>query len=74
MSAILEFLESIGNFFSNIWDSMLNSIIGQQQANQMIVDFVSNLSSYLAWIPFSVREIIELGLAICCLFILIGRC
>lgn len=74
MSAILDFLQGIGDFIVGIGDNLLRTITGQQQAIQMITDFVANLQSYLAWVPDSVYVVMTMGFSVCCLYVVLGRC
>lgn len=74
MSAILDFLQGIGDAIFGFGDNLLRTITGQQQAVQMISDFIANLQSYLAWVPDSVYAVITMGFSVCCLYVILGRC
>lgn len=74
MTAILEFLQNIVDFLANLGDHVTDMVTGTGQALAMLDEFRLNLQGYLIWVPDSVYVVIYVGFALCCLYIIIGRC
>ena len=73
MNIFTDFFDSVGSFFSDIYDRIMVNVNGTAQVVDMIGDFRENLQSYLAWIPDSVYMVIAFGFTVCCLYVVIGR-
>lgn len=68
-----EFLTNIGNFFSTLWDFVINFFKEIVYIVKLLGSVITNIPSYFTWLPGSVLALIILAVAIVVIYKVTGR-
>jgi phage-related protein len=70
---IAEILQNIGNFFSTVWDFIINFFTEIVYIIKLLASVVANIPSYFTWLPGSVIALIGLAVALVVIYKVVGR-
>lgn len=70
---IANILQNIGNFFSTVWDFIINFFKEIVYIIQLLASVVINIPSYFTWLPSSVLALVILAIALVVIYKVVGR-
>lgn len=71
--AIISFFESIGTFFSTVWDFIIDFFNGLISVVTMTGEFVLMIPDYFSWLPASVLALVVAIFSVVVIYKIIGR-
>lgn len=73
MSAIIDFLSGIGDFFTMIGTVITSHFDNLVSIFHFAQEFTSDLPGYLLWLPDDSFSVISMGMCVAVIYLIIGR-